>query len=79
MSTVTMPESTTTAAEPATQGLDPGSAVSLQPGALRGARRIGAFSKRDRFHLINGYLVAKMTQNPPHTTADDLCGAASSG
>ena len=25
----------------------------------------GAFSKKDRFHLINGYLVAKMTQNPP--------------
>ena len=35
----------------------------------------GAFSKRDRFHLINGYLVAKMTQNPPHMIADDLCGA----
>jgi Uma2 family endonuclease len=34
----------------------------------------GAFSKHDRFHLINGYLVAKMTQNPPHNMADDLCG-----
>jgi hypothetical protein len=30
----------------------------------------GVFTKRDRFHLINGYLVAKMTQNPPHTVAD---------
>jgi Uma2 family endonuclease len=30
---------------------------------------------RDRVHLINGYLVAKMTQNDPHCTADDLCGA----
>jgi Uma2 family endonuclease len=35
----------------------------------------GAFSKKDRFHLINGYLVAKMTQNPPHRVADELCGA----
>jgi Uma2 family endonuclease len=34
----------------------------------------GAFSPRDRFHLINGYLVDKMTQNDPHCTADDLCG-----
>ena len=36
----------------------------------------GVFTKRDRLHLINGYLVAKLTQNPPHSTADDLCGKA---
>jgi Uma2 family endonuclease len=35
----------------------------------------GVFSKKDRLHLINGYLVAKMTQNPPHWVADELCGA----
>jgi Uma2 family endonuclease len=35
----------------------------------------GAFTARDRFHLINGYLVAKMTQNPPHVVADELCGS----
>jgi Uma2 family endonuclease len=35
----------------------------------------GAFSPRDRLHLINGYLVDKMTQNDPPCTADDLCGA----
>jgi Putative restriction endonuclease len=34
----------------------------------------GAFNARDRFHLINGYLVAKLTQNPPHVVADELCG-----
>ena len=34
----------------------------------------GAFKSSDRFHLINGYLVAKMTQNPPHVVADELCG-----
>jgi hypothetical protein len=36
----------------------------------------GAFKARDRLHLINGYLVAKMTQNPPHVVADELCGDA---
>jgi Uma2 family endonuclease len=36
----------------------------------------GAFSTHDRFHLINGYVVAKMTQGDPHCTADDLCGEA---
>jgi Uma2 family endonuclease len=34
----------------------------------------GAFQGRNRFHLINGYLVEKMTRKPPHTVADDLCG-----
>ena len=36
----------------------------------------GTFKARDRFHLINGYLVAKMTKNPPHVVADELCGGA---
>jgi Uma2 family endonuclease len=36
----------------------------------------GAFSEHDRFHLINGFLVEKMTQNDPHATADELCGQA---
>ncbi len=33
----------------------------------------GVFTKRDKLHLIDGYLVAKMTQGDPHSTADDLC------
>jgi Uma2 family endonuclease len=36
----------------------------------------GAFSEHDRFHLINGFLVEKMTQHDPHATADELCGLA---
>jgi Uma2 family endonuclease len=36
----------------------------------------GALESRNRFHLINGYLVAKMTQNPPHAVADEALGAA---
>jgi Uma2 family endonuclease len=31
----------------------------------------GVFTKRDRFHLINGLLVAKMTEYPPHAAACD--------
>jgi Uma2 family endonuclease len=31
----------------------------------------GAFNKRDRVHLINGYLVAKMTELPAHGAACD--------
>ncbi len=34
----------------------------------------GAFKGRNRCHLINGFLVEKMTQDPPHTIADILCG-----
>jgi hypothetical protein len=33
----------------------------------------GTFRPGDRFHLINGFLVAKMTQNDPHCTADVSC------
>ena len=36
----------------------------------------GIIGEHDRVHLINGILVAKMTQNDPHCTADDLCGLA---
>jgi len=31
----------------------------------------GVFTKRDRLHLINGFLVAKMTEYPPHAAACD--------
>jgi Uma2 family endonuclease len=34
----------------------------------------GVFTKRDRFELLNGFLVTKMTQYPPHAaTCDGLC------
>lgn len=29
----------------------------------------GVFAKRDRIHLVGGYLVAKMTEYPPHAAA----------
>ena len=34
----------------------------------------GFFPDRKRVHRIRGLLVEKMTQNPPHAIADDLCG-----
>jgi Uma2 family endonuclease len=33
----------------------------------------GVFTERDKLHLIDGLLVAKMTQKDPHCTADLLC------
>ena len=36
----------------------------------------GTLTERDRVELINGYLVEKMAQHDPHSTADLLCGHA---
>jgi Uma2 family endonuclease len=36
----------------------------------------GAFNKNDRFELIEGTLVAKMTKRPSHSTGSELCGEA---
>jgi Uma2 family endonuclease len=34
----------------------------------------GFIPSRNRIHLINGYLVDKMTHNPPHAIATQRCG-----
>jgi Uma2 family endonuclease len=36
----------------------------------------GAFTKDNRFELIEGTLVAKMTKKPRHSTGSELCGDA---
>jgi Uma2 family endonuclease len=36
----------------------------------------GAFSRDDRFELIEGTLVAKLTKKPSHSTGSQLCGEA---
>jgi Uma2 family endonuclease len=36
----------------------------------------GVFTKRDKLQLINGILVSKVTKNPPHSVADQLCRKA---
>jgi len=33
----------------------------------------GAFTKADRFELIEGNLVERMTRNPPHSVVVGLC------
>ena len=34
----------------------------------------GFIPSHNRLHLINGYLVEKMTHNPPHAVTDERCG-----
>jgi Uma2 family endonuclease len=60
---------------PADQGWVPSPLYRMTVEQYEAMVESGAFKARDRFHLINGYLVAKMTQNPPHVVADELCGA----
>jgi Uma2 family endonuclease len=35
---------------------------------------VGAFDDLEPIELLDGELVAKMTQNPPHCVSDDACG-----
>ncbi len=76
MSTVTMPEVSAATTELADPDWIPAPLYRFSLERYEELVESGAFGKQDRFHLINGYLVAKMTQNPPHITADDLCGGA---
>ena len=71
MSTIEMPQAINPTADP---GWIPSPLYRMTVEQYEAMVASGAFSKQDRFHLINGYLVAKMTQNPPHGVADELCG-----
>jgi len=73
MSTVTPSEPMTPLADP---GWIPGPLYRLTLDQYEAMVASGVFSGRERFHLINGFLVAKMTQNDLHATADELCGDA---
>ena len=72
MSTIVPPQPTIPTADP---GWIPSPLFRMTVEQYEAMVASDAFSKRDRFHLINGYLVAKMTQKPPHVIADDLFGA----
>jgi Uma2 family endonuclease len=67
--------STITETEPLAQTPDvgwipsPGSLYRLSLEQYEAMVASGVFAKRDRFHLINGFLVAKMTEYPPHSAA----------
>jgi Uma2 family endonuclease len=78
MSAVTLSESIIApgTVEPAHQGWIPSPLYRFSLERYEELVESGVFTTRDRLHLIDGYLVARMTQNPPHNTADDLCGAA---
>jgi Uma2 family endonuclease len=71
MSTISIPQAMT---PPAVQVWIPSPLYRMTVEQYEAMVASGAFGKNDRFHLINGYLVAKMTQNPPHRVADELCG-----
>ena len=73
MSTIAPPLATIPPADP---GWIPSPLYRLTVDQYEAIVASGAFKARDRFHLINGYLVAKMTKNPPHVVADELCGGA---
>jgi Uma2 family endonuclease len=64
------------AASPPPPGWAPGTPYRLTVDQYEAMVDAGVFAARDKVHLINGHLVAKMTQNTPHVTADLLCGAA---
>jgi Uma2 family endonuclease len=72
MSSIELPQAIST---PADHGWIPSPLYRMTVEQYEAMVASGAFSKNDKFHLINGYLVAKMTQNPPHWVADELCGA----
>lgn len=73
MSTATMPQPMTNYGIPPWV---PSSLYRLTLEQYEAMVEAGILGKRDRVHLIDGFLVAKMTQNDPHATADELCGQA---
>jgi hypothetical protein len=72
MSTIQLPQSM---AQSADHGWIPSPLYRMTVEQYESMVASGVFSRRDRFHLINGCLVAKMTDNPPQWVADELCGA----
>ncbi len=71
MSTISLPQTMTPRAD---SGWIPSPLYRMTVEQYEAMVASGAFCTKDRFHLINGYLVAKMTHNPPHWVADELCG-----
>jgi Uma2 family endonuclease len=70
MSTITETE---TAQPAAGQGLDCYPLYRMSIEKYEQLVASGVFTKRDKFQLVNGLLVAKMTKNPPHSIAKGRC------
>jgi Uma2 family endonuclease len=73
MATITDPQTTMPLA---TSGWIPSPLYRMSVEQYEALVASGTFKDYNRFKLINGCLVAKMTQNPPHALADELCGDA---
>src|SRR6516164_7769638 len=71
-----VPMSTIAPTMPAVRGWMPSSPYRLTLEQYERMVDAGILNTRDRVHLIDGFLVAKMTRNDPHCTADDLVEAA---
>jgi Uma2 family endonuclease len=72
MSTIVSPQPTIPTADP---GWIPSRLYRMTVEQYEAMAASGAIPMSHRVHLINGYLVEKMTQKPPHVIADMLCGA----
>jgi Uma2 family endonuclease len=70
MSTITPTETIISPADPAWVP-QAGSLFRLSIEQYEAMVASGVFSKRDRFHLINGLLVSKMAEHPPHAVVCD--------
>jgi Uma2 family endonuclease len=73
MSTIAPTQPTVTQADPAWV---PSSLYRLTLDQYEAMVDAGIITGRDQVHLINGFLVEKMTHKPPHAVADELCGEA---
>jgi Uma2 family endonuclease len=71
MSTMVSPQPTIPMADP---GWIPSRLYRMTVEQYEAMAASGAIPTSNRVHLVNGYLVEKMTQKPPHVIADDLCG-----
>ena len=52
-------------------GLDPSPLARLTVEQFEAMVDSGVFTKRDKFHLVNGMLVTKVTKNRPHVIATE--------
>jgi Uma2 family endonuclease len=73
MSTATMPQAATI---PGIPPWVPTSFFRLTLEQHEAMVEAGILGKRDHVHLIDGFLVSRMTESAPHATADLLCGVA---
>jgi len=73
MSTLATPGPIVVPVEPVDSGWMPSPLYRMTVEEYEAMVASGALKERKRLHLINGLLVEKMTQKPPHAIADELC------